>query len=155
MALSYVSLEENLRCSICLEIFKDPVVLTCSHSFCRICIERTWNQKEIKECPMCRKKIKHSLINNLVLKETCETFAQKKRRMEAQGVICLLHTDKQHLFCVDDQQLVCLQCVDEDHQNHNFCSISKAAERQRVKPVYLFHVFFWKDLLSKCIFVTM
>ncbi|XP_035391070.1 tripartite motif-containing protein 35-like [Electrophorus electricus] len=133
MALSYVSLEENLRCSICLEIFKDPVVLTCSHSFCRICIERTWNQKEIKECPMCRKKIKHSLINNLVLKETCETFAQKKRRMEAQGVICLLHTDKQHLFCVDDQQLVCLQCVDEDHQNHNFCSISKAAERQRTE----------------------
>ncbi|XP_035390621.1 tripartite motif-containing protein 35-like [Electrophorus electricus] len=133
MALSHVSLEENLRCSICLEIFKDPVVLTCSHSFCRICIERTWNQKEIKECPMCRKKIKHSLINNLVLKETCETFAQKKRRMEAQGVICLLHTDKQHLFCVDDQQLVCLQCVDQDHQNHNFCSISKAAERQRTK----------------------
>uniref|UniRef100_A0AAY5EG08 RING-type domain-containing protein n=1 Tax=Electrophorus electricus TaxID=8005 RepID=A0AAY5EG08_ELEEL len=86
MALSHVSLEENLRCSICLEIFKDPVVLTCSHSFCRICIERTWNQKEIKECPMCRKKIKHSLINNLVLKET------------SQGVICLLHTDKQHLF---------------------------------------------------------
>ncbi|XP_076841975.1 E3 ubiquitin-protein ligase TRIM35-like isoform X2 [Brachyhypopomus gauderio] len=132
MALSHTSLEEHLKCSICLEIFKDPVVLTCSHSFCRTCIERTWHLKEMKKCPLCSKRMEHEHINNLVLKDTCESFMKvKKCRMEEPGVVCLLHTEKQWLFCVDDQQLVCSQCVDQDHQNHNFCSISKAAEKQR------------------------
>uniref|UniRef100_A0AAR2KCS2 RING-type domain-containing protein n=1 Tax=Pygocentrus nattereri TaxID=42514 RepID=A0AAR2KCS2_PYGNA len=52
MASSHTKLEENLKCSICLEIFKDPVVLHCSHSFCKACLDGSWNGKEVKECPL-------------------------------------------------------------------------------------------------------
>uniref|UniRef100_A0AAR2KQ42 RING-type E3 ubiquitin transferase n=1 Tax=Pygocentrus nattereri TaxID=42514 RepID=A0AAR2KQ42_PYGNA len=55
MASPNTLLEENLRCSVCLEIFKDPVLLHCTHSFCKACLDRSWNGKEAKECPLCRK----------------------------------------------------------------------------------------------------
>uniref|UniRef100_A0A667XEA3 RING-type domain-containing protein n=1 Tax=Myripristis murdjan TaxID=586833 RepID=A0A667XEA3_9TELE len=50
-------LEEELSCPICCEIFKDPVVLKCSHSFCRACLQQFWNKKKARrECPVCRRK---------------------------------------------------------------------------------------------------
>ncbi|XP_017541344.2 tripartite motif-containing protein 35-like [Pygocentrus nattereri] len=48
-------------------------------------------------------------------------------------MICLRHAEKQQLFCVDDQQLVCMQCVAQDHQDHNFCFISKVASEHKTQ----------------------
>ena len=36
----------NLVCGICLEQFKDPRLLPCSHTFCLGCLQRTLNMKE-------------------------------------------------------------------------------------------------------------
>ncbi|KAJ4943557.1 hypothetical protein JOQ06_006057 [Pogonophryne albipinna] len=44
-------LEEDLCCSVCHDIFKDPVVLSCSHSFCRACLQSWWTEK-VTECPL-------------------------------------------------------------------------------------------------------
>ncbi|XP_072513086.1 zinc-binding protein A33-like [Salminus brasiliensis] len=110
MASSHTSLEENLTCSICLEIFKKPVVLHCSHSFCEACLNRIWNQRDLKECPLCRKKAKRTPLNNLALKEACESFiVEKKRKIseETRGAKCLDHAEKLQLFCTDDKKLVC------------------------------------------------
>uniref|UniRef100_A0A8C6TV85 RING-type domain-containing protein n=1 Tax=Neogobius melanostomus TaxID=47308 RepID=A0A8C6TV85_9GOBI len=35
-------LEDELSCPVCCEIFKDPVVLKCSHSFCSSCLLEFW-----------------------------------------------------------------------------------------------------------------
>ena len=32
--------EHSLRCSVCLDIFKEPKVLPCCHTFCKACLER-------------------------------------------------------------------------------------------------------------------
>ncbi|KAL7824480.1 hypothetical protein AOLI_G00328820 [Acnodon oligacanthus] len=136
MASPHTSLEENLRCSICLDTFKDPVVLRCTHSFCKACLDRSWNRKDEKECPLCRKISKSTPLHSLSLKNTCDSFIEaKKRRIsaETQGMICLRHAEKQQLFCVDDQQLVCMQCIAQDHQEHNFCSISKVASEHKIR----------------------
>uniref|UniRef100_A0A667ZM19 Uncharacterized protein n=1 Tax=Myripristis murdjan TaxID=586833 RepID=A0A667ZM19_9TELE len=44
--------EENLSCPVCYDIFKDPVVLSCSHSFCKACLQRWWTEKQEHECPV-------------------------------------------------------------------------------------------------------
>ncbi|XP_048416014.1 zinc-binding protein A33-like isoform X2 [Stegostoma tigrinum] len=54
--LAQEALGEELTCAICLEIYTDPVILDCKHSFCRSCIEETWNDTVAAPycCPECR-----------------------------------------------------------------------------------------------------
>ena len=51
-------LEEQLTCAICLETYTQPVLLDCSHSFCRSCLKLLITQTEsgpAVSCPQCRK----------------------------------------------------------------------------------------------------
>lgn len=142
MASSHTALEGNLSCSVCFEIFKDPVVLHCGHSFCKACLEKYWDQKPVKNCPLCREITICSPFKSLALKGVSESFvAEKRRRISAQdqSVLCVVHGMKHELFCTEDQRLVCLHCVSEDHEKHKFCSINRAAEDHMVKcnPCFL------------------
>ncbi|XP_060702313.1 E3 ubiquitin/ISG15 ligase TRIM25-like [Hemiscyllium ocellatum] len=53
-------LEEELICSICLQMYTDPVILNCKHSFCKVCIEKTWKEAmfDTYPCPECRAEYK-------------------------------------------------------------------------------------------------
>lgn len=46
--------EEQLLCSICLEVFSAPVTTPCGHSFCRACINQHWDNTDICNCPICK-----------------------------------------------------------------------------------------------------
>ncbi|PFX14018.1 tripartite motif-containing protein 45-like [Stylophora pistillata] len=51
------NLEKELECAVCLEQFKDPKVLPCLHSFCKICLEGLVGRKSnawMLSCPTCR-----------------------------------------------------------------------------------------------------
>ena len=42
-------------CSVCLELFSEPKVLPCCHTFCLKCLEKTAQNKGEIPCPQCRK----------------------------------------------------------------------------------------------------
>uniref|UniRef100_A0A3Q3IS07 RING-type domain-containing protein n=1 Tax=Monopterus albus TaxID=43700 RepID=A0A3Q3IS07_MONAL len=42
----------DLCCPVCQDVFKDPVVLSCSHSFCKDCLQSWWTEKGHRECPV-------------------------------------------------------------------------------------------------------
>ncbi|XP_031435947.1 zinc-binding protein A33-like [Clupea harengus] len=117
---------EDLSCSVCTDIFKDPVVLSCSHSFCKVCLQQCWRTKGSRECPVCRRRSsRDEPPTNRALRNLCETFLQERGQ---RGALCSLHGDKLKLFCHDDQQLVCFLCRDSKlHKNHNFSPIAEAA----------------------------
>ncbi|XP_067227118.1 nuclear factor 7, ovary-like [Chanodichthys erythropterus] len=122
--------EDDLSCPVCHEIFNAPVVLSCSHSFCKECLQQFWRTKETQECPVCkRRSSRNDPPNNLVLKNLCESFLKKRneRRSSGSEEICSLHSEKLKLFCLEDKQPVCLVCRDsQQHENHKFRPISEA-----------------------------
>ncbi|KAK7939167.1 hypothetical protein WMY93_002493 [Mugilogobius chulae] len=72
--------EEDLTCPVCCDIFSDPVLLSCSHSFCRTCLKRCWDTG-MRECPVCRKKASKTCPpSNLALKNVCEAVVEAKRK---------------------------------------------------------------------------
>uniref|UniRef100_A0A673IR79 Uncharacterized protein n=1 Tax=Sinocyclocheilus rhinocerous TaxID=307959 RepID=A0A673IR79_9TELE len=129
MASLNVSAEE-LYCPECHDIFKAPVLLSCSHSFCKECLQQFWRTKETQECPVCRRLSSHDPPVNLVLKNLCESFLKERneRRSSGSEEICSIHSEKLKLFCLEDKQSVCLVCRDsQQHDNHKFRPIGEVA----------------------------
>ncbi|XP_019967879.2 E3 ubiquitin-protein ligase TRIM35-like [Paralichthys olivaceus] len=125
-------LEEDLCCPVCHDVFRDPVLLSCSHSFCKDCVKSWWKDKEVKDCPLCkRRSSKEEPPVSLVLKNLCETFLQE-RDQSSSHALCSLHSEKLRLFCLDHQQPVCLVCKDsEKHTDHRFRPIDEAAQQHK------------------------
>uniref|UniRef100_A0AAR2M1Q5 Uncharacterized protein n=1 Tax=Pygocentrus nattereri TaxID=42514 RepID=A0AAR2M1Q5_PYGNA len=123
--------EDDLLCCVCCEIFRDPVLLSCSHSMCKTCLQKFWRTKGSLECPVCRRRSsREEPPLNLVLKNVCEALRERKRLQgsseESEG-LCSLHNEKLKLFCLDDQRPVCLMCqTSNEHKNHKCCAINRA-----------------------------
>ncbi|KAJ8357792.1 hypothetical protein SKAU_G00205860 [Synaphobranchus kaupii] len=137
MASGSSLLEEELSCPVCTDIFRDPVVLSCSHSFCKACLQQYWKQKESRECPVCRRRSsKEQPPLNLSLRNTCEAFLKEKSQRAKAGseVLCSLHSEKLKLFCLVDQIPVCFVCqTSEKHENHKLRPVQEAAHTYKKK----------------------
>ncbi|KAI7800377.1 E3 ubiquitin-protein ligase TRIM39-like [Triplophysa rosa] len=48
------SLSEELQCSICLDVFTDPVTTPCGHNFCKCCLKLCWDMSQDYLCPLCK-----------------------------------------------------------------------------------------------------
>ncbi|XP_025761042.1 E3 ubiquitin-protein ligase TRIM39-like [Oreochromis niloticus] len=46
--------EDQFLCSICLDVFTDPVTTSCGHNFCKTCISQHWDMNQSCQCPMCK-----------------------------------------------------------------------------------------------------
>ncbi|XP_074529843.1 E3 ubiquitin-protein ligase TRIM35-like [Halichoeres trimaculatus] len=127
--------EEDLCCSVCHDVFKHPVLLSCSHSFCKPCVQSWWSEKQTQDCPICkRRSSKSNPPCNLVLKNLCEAFLlQRDQKAAADSeALCSLHSEKLRLFCLDHQQPACVICRDsKKHSNHTFRPIDEAAQDLR------------------------
>uniref|UniRef100_H2RKW3 Bloodthirsty-related gene family, member 30 n=1 Tax=Takifugu rubripes TaxID=31033 RepID=H2RKW3_TAKRU len=46
--------EQELTCSICLDLFDEPVSTPCGHNFCQVCIGGYWASSAVCTCPLCK-----------------------------------------------------------------------------------------------------
>ncbi|KAL7859120.1 hypothetical protein SRHO_G00142670 [Serrasalmus rhombeus] len=122
--------EEELSCPVCCDIFRDPVLLSCSHSVCKSCLQQFWETKGSRECPVCRRRSSRELPpSNLVLKNVCEALLESRSQRSSAGSegLCVLHNEKLKLFCLDDQQPVCVVCqTSKKHKGHDLCPVDEA-----------------------------
>ncbi|XP_068444195.1 bloodthirsty-related gene family, member 12 [Clinocottus analis] len=68
--------EDQFTCSICLEVFVEPISTPCGHSFCKACLQGYWNHSKKFLCPMCKKSYskKPEMSVNRVLAEISSQF---------------------------------------------------------------------------------
>ncbi|XP_061078760.1 zinc-binding protein A33-like [Conger conger] len=137
MASGSSLLEEELSCPVCSEIFRDPVVLRCSHSFCKACLPQYWDQKGSRECPVCRRRASMDYPPiSLSLKNACEAFLKERSQRAKAGseVLCSLHSEKLKLFCLVDQIPICVICqTSRKHEEHKMLPVQEAAEEYKGK----------------------
>uniref|UniRef100_A0A8C2ESA4 Tripartite motif-containing protein 16-like n=1 Tax=Cyprinus carpio TaxID=7962 RepID=A0A8C2ESA4_CYPCA len=90
MAEANISVDQDqFRCSVCLDLLKDPVTIPCGHNYCKRCISECWDQedrKRIYSCPQCRQTFspRPVLGKNVVFAEMVEKL--KKTRLQAAPV---------------------------------------------------------------------
>ncbi|XP_059931230.1 E3 ubiquitin-protein ligase TRIM35-like [Gadus macrocephalus] len=127
-------LVNDLSCSVCHYIFNDPVILSCSHRFCKGCLQSWWMQSQEHLCPLCkRRSSKTEPPRNIALKNLSEAFQR------GNADLCPLHGEKLELFCLDDLETACLICRDsEKHANHRFLPVDEAAPSHRKEIQELF-----------------
>ncbi|XP_040203104.1 E3 ubiquitin/ISG15 ligase TRIM25-like [Rana temporaria] len=91
--MASADLRAELECSVCLNIYTDPVTLRCGHNFCRVCIDRVLDTQGGSggySCPECREKFpdRPALHRNMKLRNIAETFLSAQPKQEDSGVFC-------------------------------------------------------------------
>uniref|UniRef100_UPI00358F8694 E3 ubiquitin-protein ligase Midline-1-like isoform X2 n=1 Tax=Myxine glutinosa TaxID=7769 RepID=UPI00358F8694 len=76
----------ELTCPVCFELYKEPIALPCGHSFCRVCLEKSWEKREEDAgyvCPNCREVFpqKPKLMKNVIIANLVENMKLKKGKV--------------------------------------------------------------------------
>ncbi|XP_045893142.1 E3 ubiquitin-protein ligase TRIM21-like [Micropterus dolomieu] len=81
-AASCLLTEDQFLCSICLDVFTDPVSTPCGHNFCKTCITENWNINVLCQCPNCKKLFytKPELQVNTFISEMAAQFRQSAQQ---------------------------------------------------------------------------
>ncbi|XP_052466528.1 E3 ubiquitin-protein ligase TRIM39-like [Carassius gibelio] len=89
MSSSMSSLSEEIQCSVCLDVFTDPVSTPCGHNFCKICLNKCWDNSQTCSCPYCKETFKQrpDLKINTTLRELVG-HCKKKSPEKTTEVLC-------------------------------------------------------------------
>ncbi|XP_025758700.1 E3 ubiquitin-protein ligase TRIM21-like [Oreochromis niloticus] len=84
--------DDHFQCSICLDVFNDPVSTPCGHNFCKNCIGQHWDISDRCQCPMCKKvfEVRPELHINTFISDMVSQF-----RREAQQKVSSSSSEQQ------------------------------------------------------------
>ncbi|XP_063285614.1 E3 ubiquitin/ISG15 ligase TRIM25-like [Pelobates fuscus] len=132
--MASADLREELNCSVCLNIYMDPVMLSCGHNFCRACIGNVLDSQEgagVYTCPDCRAEFQERpvLQSNLKLRNIADNFVSKQPEKEDSGIFCT--------YCVHTPVPAAKTCL---HCEASLCDVhlsvhSKSATHVLTDPI--------------------
>ncbi|XP_042634402.1 tripartite motif-containing protein 16-like isoform X3 [Cyprinus carpio] len=117
---------EEFNCPICLDLLKNPVALTCGHSYCMSCITDCWDQDDQKgvcSCPQCRQIFtpRPVLGKNTMLAEVLEKLKKIKLQAARPAQCSTGSGDVECDICTGDKNKAvksCLVCLESYCQKH-------------------------------------
>ncbi|KFO30874.1 putative tripartite motif-containing protein 75 [Fukomys damarensis] len=139
VAAALVRLQAESKCSVCLDDLMDPVTIECGHNFCRACIRQSWADLQEKfPCPVCRFQCEEGYFRSNTQLGRMVQIARKlhntqsKRRRSEKTNLCEKHNQELSLFCEEDLEVLCPQCLQPpDHFRHRTSPLGEAAARHR------------------------
>ncbi|XP_068585164.1 E3 ubiquitin-protein ligase TRIM21-like [Cebidichthys violaceus] len=84
-AASCLMTEDQFLCSICLDVFTDPVATSCGHNFCKTCITQHWDNNVQYQCPNCKEvfNTRPELRVNTFISEMAAQFRQSAQQKDS------------------------------------------------------------------------
>ncbi len=150
-------LEQQLQCAICLDIYKEPKLLQCSHIYCKQCltclvVKDLHDGSLTLSCPVCRQKtpiLNEGGVNGLKPAFHINHLLEIREDLRNQGplgkttappepdavkcsVFCASHVSKEvELFCDTCEELICLKCAIKGgkHFTHDYNPINEVLEK--------------------------
>lgn len=150
-------LQGEATCSICLELFREPVSVECGHSFCRSCIARCWERPGAGSaavprllpyplpCPQCREPARPSQLRpnrqlaavaTLLRRFSLPSAAPGERGPQevaaAAATGCSQHGEPLKLYCQDDGCAICVVCDRaREHREHAVVPLGEAVQEAK------------------------
>ncbi|XP_040057691.2 E3 ubiquitin-protein ligase TRIM63 [Gasterosteus aculeatus] len=150
------SLEKQLSCPICLDMFTKPVViLPCQHNLCRSCASDLYDSRNpyrfsggVFRCPTCRFEVVldrhgvHGLQRNLLVENIIDLYKQQQegsggtestlKPKESKEPMCQEHEDEKiNIYCSTCQVPTCSMC--KVFGQHKDCEVSPLASVYQVQ----------------------
>uniref|UniRef100_A0A8C1PFG3 E3 ubiquitin-protein ligase TRIM39-like n=1 Tax=Cyprinus carpio TaxID=7962 RepID=A0A8C1PFG3_CYPCA len=114
MASSSDPLNEELQCSVCLDVFTNPVTTPCGHNFCKSCLNQCWDKSEDCSCPFCKETFSRrpDLKINTALRQVVQHFKEKSGVTKSE-VLCDICDDRKQKALKS-----CLMCQSSYCETH-------------------------------------
>uniref|UniRef100_A0A8C5Q240 E3 ubiquitin/ISG15 ligase TRIM25-like n=1 Tax=Leptobrachium leishanense TaxID=445787 RepID=A0A8C5Q240_9ANUR len=128
--MASADLRDELTCSICLNIYTDPVTLPCGHSFCRTCIRDVLDTQEgsgAYKCPECRAEFQErpALVNARKLRNIAENIRSTHPEQEEAGIPCTYSSLCESHLRVHSKSAEHVLTEPTTSLNHRKCSVHK------------------------------
>lgn len=113
-----LSLEKHLICSICMDLFQNPVTTACGHTFCKNCLDCNFEYND-RVCPLCKHPQSKTPKVNIVLRNiqqmmkpvkqdpnkfnggpgevACDICPEQKLKAKKSCLVCLVSYCSTHL----------------------------------------------------------
>ncbi|KAK5866687.1 hypothetical protein PBY51_020856 [Eleginops maclovinus] len=132
------SLEDQLRCPVCLDVFTEPLLLQCGHSYCRCCVRSmTMDLLGQLQCPVCRCSVDgDSPPPNVSLARIIEALQEVSVSGGAQQELCPQHHNPLSLYCEDERSVICGLCGSIGaHRGHKITPLTSVYSRMKVNKI--------------------
>ncbi|XP_073540015.1 E3 ubiquitin-protein ligase TRIM65 [Phyllobates terribilis] len=140
-------MRNNLNCSICLEVFANPLTLPCGHSFCMTCIHKHWD-KEMPPytCPDCRLAFaqRPEPQKNFSLSKVVDDMkALEMRRALVLPVqtdpganntaptLCQRHLQPLIMYCSTESRSICAKCLLTGCRQHDVQDVEELSGQKK------------------------
>lgn len=147
-------------CAICLEFFDEPLMLPCSHNFCKKCLQgiisardqyTNYRSQRYVDCPLCQRKIPlersgvdqfpvNRALDNVVCVYKAEaevTFNDASWSVDVSesAGLCRLHREQLNFYCLSCNMAVCRECKcisqKDAGASHRFSPIKEQLHRSQ------------------------
>ncbi|XP_078541479.1 GTPase IMAP family member 8-like isoform X2 [Lissotriton helveticus] len=127
-------LQEEATCSICRELYADPVTLDCGHNFCLSCFNTFKGKEDLeKACPECKQRFDPE--KEMKPNKRLANMVEMVRELQiVPGGLCEAHGERLQLFCETDDELLCLDCwQSRGHKLHRVTPVKDAEQKYKGK----------------------
>ncbi|KAH7697090.1 tripartite motif-containing protein 59-like protein [Aphelenchoides avenae] len=140
------------ECGVCLDLYTDPRILSCGHTYCQACLDPTLHTIQGKtgkfyQCPGCReetKQTKAGLQKNYVIRSMVEEIRASSgshgvgkcngcRKMVLLGELFRCTTCMENSASAAGAEIrVCCMCVVTSHRGHDYMAWLDVASKADV-----------------------